>query len=521
MNIPGIMIAAPGSGSGKTSVSCALMEAFRSRKMDVRACKCGPDYIDPMFHREVLGVDSRNLDLFFSGEEGIKEEYTRHGAGADIVVTEGVMGFYDGIALDTDRGSSYDVARVLGLPVILVIPCRGAALSIAAFIRGMTDFRPDADVRGVILNRVSKMLYPRLKEMLERELSKMGCDISILGYIPEDDAFCLESRHLGLVTPAELKDIRTKTKRAGEIVSECVELDRILSVAKEAARGQAAAVPDMAGADNDGKDDMNGGCKAASSSEKEKMKKRTDRPVRIAMAQDEAFCFYYRANLELLEEMGCELVPFSPLKDESLPEGVRGLLLGGGYPELYAGRLCANRRLLKEIRECLGEDMPCIAECGGFMYLHERMQDKEGRTYPMAGVIRGTAYPTGRLVRFGYVDVTANERMASADMGTPDDGSYLLPGESIRAHEFHYWDSTDSGGDCTAVKPGGMRKWECIHMRGNLFAGYPHLYLPSNREFARRYVCRCRAWDKAHGNKLIPVQTEQEKDRWQEHGGAF
>ena len=184
MKIPRILIAAPASGSGKTAISCALMAAFRERGMKVRACKCGPDYIDPMFHREVLGVDSRNLDLFFSGKKELIREFIRHASGADITVTEGVMGYYDGRGMDTDAGSSYDVARTLHMPVILVVPCRGAALSIAALVRGIIEFRKDSNIRGLLLNRVSQILYPGLKEMLEQELKKSGYEIPVVGYIP-------------------------------------------------------------------------------------------------------------------------------------------------------------------------------------------------------------------------------------------------------------------------------------------------------------------------------------------------
>ncbi len=473
MKIPRILIAALASGSGKTAVSCALMAALQRRGLRVRACKCGPDYIDPMFHREVLGVDSMNLDLFYCGTEELRREFARHASGADITVTEGVMGYYDGRSLDTDAGSSYDVAKALDIPVIFVINCRGAALSLAALIRGIVEFRDDSNICGILLNRVSKTLYPRLKEMLERELRQYGHEIPVMGYVPEDDAFCLESRHLGLVTPQELKDLKQQTERAGEILSESVDLDGLLKIAETAPR----IVPAENGA-SDKEDAVAGGNGTYYAGN-------ANMPVRIGIARDEAFCFYYKANLELLEETGCELAPFSPLRDKRLPQGISGLILGGGYPELYGDRLSSNRMLLTEIRESVNAGMPCFAECGGFMYLHKEMEDEKGNTYPMAGVINGKTYPTGRLVRFGYVSITTDE----------ENSAYLLPQEKIRGHEFHYWDSTDSGDDCMAVKPDGKRKWRCIHMNGNLFAGYPHLYLPSMPGFARRFADRCRKWD--------------------------
>lgn len=456
MHIPRILIAAPSSGSGKTAVSCALMAALQDRGLCVRACKCGPDYIDPMFHREVVGVDSRNLDLFFGGKDGLKSELSRHGAEADVVITEGVMGYYDGRSLDTDEGSSFDVARTLQMPVLLVVNARGSALTLAALIRGIAEFRQDSGIRGILLNRVSKMLYPRLKKMLEKELGRSGLNIPVLGYIPEDEAFRLESRHLGLVTPHELGSLQKQLRRGAKLLSESVELDQILAIAGEAP-------------------DLECGLK----------KKKRDRTVRIGMARDEAFCFYYRANQDLLEELGCELVPFSPLRDRHLPTDISGLILGGGYPELYAGKLAQNQNLMEEIRRLIAEeDIPCLAECGGFMYLHDEMEGGDGGRYPMTGVVRGITYPKGKLVRFGYVNLNISI----------DNNKYLKRGEVIRGHEFHYWDSTDSGSACTAVKPDGKRVWSCIHAEGGLFAGYPHLYLPSMPEFARRFVRQCRLW---------------------------
>lgn len=461
MHIPRIMIAAPASGSGKTAVSCTLMAAFQNRGLRVRACKCGPDYIDPMFHREILGVDSRNLDLFFSSPVELREQLLRHGSQADLILTEGVMGYYDGRELDTAEGSSWHVASTLDMPVLLVINGRGAALSLAAMVRGMLEFRPESNICGILLNRVPEMLYPRLKEMLEKELKQSGHGIPVLGYIPEDDAFRLESRHLGLVTPGEVADLKEQIRRGARIIEKTVELNKILDAAERA--------PDM----KEGKN----------SREKRNLRESESAyRVRIGIAMDEAFCFYYRANLELLEELGCELVPFSPLRDRKLPSGLCGLLLGGGYPELYADQLSKNCEMLQAVRYQIMENhLPCLAECGGFMYLHERIKDRNQQSYPMTGVIRGECFPTDRLVRFGYISLSASETGSN----------YLHPGETMKGHEFHYWDSTDGGQCCTAVKPSGKRNWKCIHARGNLFAGYPHLYLPSMPEFARRYVQQC------------------------------
>ena len=474
---PGILLAAPASGSGKTAAACALMAALQGKGMNVRACKCGPDYIDPMFHREVLGIDSKNLDLFFSGKEELIQSYQRHTEGADIAVVEGVMGYYDGMALDTEKASSYDVARTLGLPVLLVLPARGAALSLAAVVKGMSEFREDSNIQGILLNRVSDMLYPRLKEMLERELHSMDLDIPVVGYLPEDPCFRMKSRHLGLVTPQEMEGLKDQIQSAGEVLRRTVDLELVRRIAGKTA--EITVEPDVEYA-------LKGESGVRSGSR-----------LRIGIARDEAFCFYYKDNLNLLEDLGCTLIPFSPLRDRMIPEDLDGLLLGGGYPELHGKELAENRDMLSSVRTALQDGMPCLAECGGFMYLHEEMEDREGNVYPLVGQIRGKAFPTGRLVRFGYVNIEAQSGSDDRISGSSESQSqavkrgYLLPGESIRGHEFHYWDSTDSGADCVAVKPDGRRKWNCIHMKGNLFAGYPHLYLPSMKAFAERFAARC------------------------------
>ena len=474
---PGFLLSAISSNSGKTAAACGLMSAFKQKGKRVCACKCGPDYIDPMFHREVLGIDSKNLDLFFSDEEKLRVGYLRHTLGAEFTITEGVMGFYDGMSLDSVKGSSYDVSRTLGLPVILVINARGAAMTLAATVKGIAEFRPDSNIRGILLNRVSAMLYPRLKAMLETELERIGHgEIKVVGYMPEDEVFHLESRHLGLVTPQEMENLQEKVRQAGEILAKTVDLELLEEIAGEAAVWKADV---------------------SEESEKTGSLKSQNAPVRIAVAHDEAFCFYYKDNLELLESLGYELIEFSPLHDEKLPDNISGLIFGGGYPELYGKQLSENQSMLTSIRKALTQEkIPCLAECGGFMYLHEEMEDTDGKVWKLVGRIKGRTFPTGKLVRFGYVDLQRNldeNQISEIKEQMSLSNSWILPGENIRAHEFHYWDSTDSGSDCLAVKPNGKRSWECMHLEENLVAGYPHLYYPSCKEFAERFVEKCRS----------------------------
>lgn len=447
------MIAGTSSGSGKTMLSCALMSALKQKGFQVRACKCGPDYIDPMFHREVLGIESENLDLFFCTQEIQRTLFRRHMRGADVGVIEGVMGYYDGMDMTSDQASSYHVAKVLDIPVILVVPCRGMALSVVPQILGMLTFRKEHHIKGILLNRISERVYPRMKEMIESELSKRGYQIPVVGFVPEDTLFSLESRHLGLVLPDEIEGIRERINHAGKQICETVDLDCLMQIGREGTQDRNVYEPETGRQQSD---------------------------IKIAVAKDEAFCFYYKDNLECLKEAGCQLIPFSPLEDVCLPEGTKGLLLGGGYPELYARRLSGNKAMRESIYKAIAMGMPCIAECGGFMYLLEHMEGKDGISYSMAGVIQGEAVKRERLVRFGYVELQSQM-----------EGSFLPQGEMLRGHEFHYWDSTANGKDCLAVKPDKKRQWQCIHMRGNVFAGYPHIYFYSNPQFAVRFVEAC------------------------------
>lgn len=449
MKLPRIMIAAPGSGSGKTTVTCAVLKALKDSGCNPVSSKCGPDYIDPMFHTAVLGIPSNNLDLYFCEKELTKSLLADHAKDAGIAVLEGVMGYYDGRSMDTDAGSSYEAAKVTETPVILVVKSRGMALSLAAVIKGIAEFRGDSNIAGIILNEISGMLYPRLKEMLEAELH-----IPVVGYIPMKPEFQMKSRHLGLVTPEETKELKEQMELLGKTASETIDLKKIMEIAQSAPDLHAAALHE--------------GIHMA------------ETHVRIGIAKDQAFQFYYADNLKYLQKAGCELVCFSPLSDRKLPEDLDGIYLGGGYPEVYADRLAQNKDMRMSVKDAAASGLPCIAECGGFMYLHDFLEGGDGRQYPMTGVMKGCAYRTDHLVHFGYAALTAKE-----------DQAFQNAGETLKVHEFHYWDSTDAGSCYHAVKPDGRKEWDCIHVRGNLFAGYPHLHFYANDTFAARFVSLC------------------------------
>ena len=356
MSAPRLLLCAPASGGGKTTVTCALLQALVNRGAGPVAFKCGPDYIDPMFHSEIIGAKSRNLDLFFLGRDTARYLLEKNSRGSGLALIEGVMGYYDGIGLSADA-SAYDLARATGTPAVLVLDGRGRALTAAAAVKGMRDFRPDSGIRGVILNRVSPMLYPRLKEAIEGETG-----VTVYGYLPNLPGCALESRHLGLVTAAEVAGLREKLSALAAQAEKSVDIDGLLALAASAPALAAAAPalpPPVEG-----------------------------RP-RIAVARDKAFCFYYADGLELLEALGAELAEFSPLADEALPEGTCGLYLGGGYPELFAGALAANAPMREAVRAAVAGGVPTVAECGGFLYLNRLLSDGEGRDWPMAGALPG------------------------------------------------------------------------------------------------------------------------------------
>jgi len=437
-----LMIAAPASGSGKTVLTCALLAALKNRGLDPCAFKCGPDYIDPMFHRSVLGVDSHNLDLFLSGEDTVRRLYRRYGAGHGSIVVEGAMGFYDGLGGSTDRASAWHGADALDLPVLLAVRPKGASLTLAAQIRGLLAFRTPSHIAGIFLNDCSPMLYKSLKPMLERETG-----LPVLGHLPHLEEAVLESRHLGLQTAGEIKDLTARIGRVAWTLDEGMDWDRLSKLCRRRESWEAPPAPSV------------------------------QERVPIAVARDEAFCFLYAETLDALRDAGAELLFFSPLHDERLPERACGLYLPGGYPELYPARLAENTSMRGSVKKAVSRGLPTVAECGGFLYLGQALQGTDGGTYPMAGALPGDGVRTPRLVRFGYSELHADS-----------DSLLFRTGESVPVHEFHYWDCTENGDGLAAVKPLTGRSWRCGFVNGRLYAAFPHLYFAGRPELARRFV---------------------------------
>lgn len=465
IKIPRLLFAAPKSGSGKTLVTCGFLEAVIRRGMDPVAFKCGPDYIDPMFHKYVLGVSGTNLDSFFLEEERVREQLIttftqaekKCGESDSLAVIEGVMGYYDGLGGTSLRASTYEIARITHTPVILILDCKGASVSLAAVAAGILNYRGDSQIAGVILNRISPVLYEGLVPLFK----EVG--LKVFGYLPERPEFHMEGRHLGLMMPEELPVLREKIQALAKQMAETVDLDGLIALAGN--------VPQMK-THMDECSDSKGGNKGNMAS--------ISKSLRIGVARDAAFSFYYQENLQLMEELGAELVYFSPIHDTCLPEALDGILLGGGYPENHAKELSENESMLAALRSACEWEMPVLAECGGFLYLHQTLEGADGKQYAMAGVVDGTAFSTERLNRFGYVTLTSPE------------------GLKIRGHEFHYWESSDPGTVYVAEKPVGNRSWRCMHQRGGLLCGFPHLYYPSNPEFIKCFIEQCRKYD---GNK--------------------
>ncbi len=454
---PRVMIAGTASGTGKTTISMGIMASLTKRGMKIAGFKCGPDYIDPMFHSKIIGSHSHNLDLFLMDESTTKSLFCKNARGCDIAVLEGVMGYYDGVAAGTASASSYHLACCTQTPVILAVNVEGMSLSAAAMIKGYQDYRKDSNIKGVLLNHCSEMQYKSLKPVLEKEQG-----ISVIGYLPQLENCSLESRHLGLVTADEVANFRQKLSRLVWVMEWTVDFGKLLKIAESAPPLEAPVLI---------------------------TEKVTQRKPKIAVARDHAFCFYYQDNLDLLTDLGAELVGFSPLSDAVLPQECHGLYLGGGYPELHAEELSNNITMLQSIKNAIASGVPTIAECGGFMYLQNTLEDDTGAAFPMVGALPGAGVKTGRLQHFGYLNLTANR-----------DNLLCKAGSQILAHEFHYWDSTNCGDAFTAKRPVDETQWPCIVAGETLFAGYPHLHFYSNKEFARSFVRAAERFERKYDN---------------------
>lgn len=418
------------SGGGKTTVTLGLMKALKNRGYKVQGFKSGPDYIDPAFHSRITGVKSRNLDLFLMGEEGVKEAFNR-GEG-DFAIVEGVMGLYDGKGISSDY-STYSTSKTLdNAPIVLVISPKAQSLTLCAELKGILEFR-DANIKGVILNNISKSYYILLKKIIEENLN-----IKVFGFIEKKEELIIKSRHLGLIQSSEIEDLEKKIEICANLIEETVDLDLLIDNFKEV------------------------------NLEKNENFFKISGKKRIGVAFDKAFSFYYRENLEILESLG-EVIYFSPINDKEIPKDLDFLYIGGGYPEVFKEDLSKNKTMLRSIKEALEEGLPCYAECGGLMYLTREIEGFE-----MVGFFEGKSFMTNRLNNFGYAEVDFN-------------------GIKINCHEFHKSKTESKEKKIYNVSKidykGDLKTWECGYEKKNTLAGYPHIHFFGNKEFLK-YILR-------------------------------
>lgn len=439
--IPRIMISATGSNAGKTTITTAVLKAFSLKNKSVIAYKTGPDYIDPMFHKKVIKIPSRNLDMFMLGENNCKYIISKNSKDKNISIIEGVMGYYDGIGVGT-ASSSYELSKALSCPTILVVNPKGMGVSACAIIEGFKNFRENTNIKGIILNNVSPKMYDYYKKMIEQ-----NNNLHVYGYMPVMEKCRLENRHLGLITADEINNLEGIVNELGGKALETIDLDGLVELANKAKSIE---------------------CKAPNINFIDK--------TRIAIAKDKAFCFYYEDSLNVLEALGAELVEFSPLKSKKLPNDIGGLYIGGGYPELYMEELSSNKELLADIKAKVSSGLPTFAECGGYMYLlHSfRAEDKE---YKLVGAVEGSSFMTSSLKRFGYISLVSQ-----------NDNLMCSKGQVINGHEFHYSDSTNCGDSFVAKKPESNRYWNAIIADDTKFIGYPHINFLGNISFAQNFV---------------------------------
>ena len=453
---PRIIIGAGASGAGKTTITCAIIKALVNRNLSVASFKCGPDYIDTMFHGKIVGEKSRNLDPYFFSDNTLRFLLANHAEGKDISVIEGVMGYYDGISMKGEA-STFEVASITDTPAILIVNAKAAALSIIAEIEGFLNLKEDSKISGVIFNGCTEWMYPQLKKEVEERFKGR---VRPLGFLPNLPEASLESRHLGLVTADEVEGIEEKLNLLAEAAEKYLDMEGIINLANSASELYFEEVIPPLFFDK----------------------------IRIAVARDKAFCFYYEDSLALLEKMGAEIIEFSPLNDEFLPDEIDGIYLGGGYPELYAKDLKKNQSMRNAIKTAIERGLPCIAECGGFMYLLENIE-VDGEAFEMTGALPGKAFDAGKLVRFGYIELEAKK-----------DNMLCAAGERIKGHEFHHWDAEFTGEDFTATRPSG-KSWPCVFASENLYAGYPHFHFYSNLKFAENFYKACLKWKEAERDR--------------------
>ncbi len=442
-----LLIAAPYSGSGKTTFTLGLIGALRQKGLSVAPFKVGPDYIDTAYHQRAAGAKAINLDTFLLGREGMRRTFAQYAHGPDIAVVEGVMGLFDGVGA-TRAASSAQVAALLDMPVLLVVNGKGMAASAAALVRGFASHDPNVNIAGAVFNNVSESHYQILRGAVEAEAG-----VKCLGYLPRREDIAINSRHLGILPEGELEDADKRIERMAELVSEHIDVHAIIDIAAKA--------PPLA---------------------VHKPVTYEQKPCTLAVARDAAFNFYYEDSLDTLRAMGAELVFFSPLKDAGLPR-CDGIYIGGGFPEIFAGELRDNRAMRGEIQRASRAGMPIYGECGGYLYLARSIMTGD-EEYAMCGALPVSGLMEEKLSgHFGYVRVTLQ---AHTPLGRA--------GSAYSAHEFHHSVMRSESGAYLAEKASDGREWPGGSVQHNTFGAYAHVNFAGEPDLAANFLEACRAF---------------------------
>jgi cobyrinic acid a,c-diamide synthase len=466
-----IAIAGERSGVGKTTITLALLAALRRRQQTVQSFKVGPDYIDPMFHSYVTGRACRNLDPILTSQDYVRQCFDRHSSTADCNIIEGVMGLFDGASGTTDAGSTAQVAKLLNVPVVLILNCSSTSRSIAAIAHGYRTFDPQVQLAGVILNQVGS---DRHLELLTAAL--LPLHLPILGVLRRRDDLKIPDRHLGLIPAGELTDLNATIDRLADVGETCFDWERLLPLLRAKPVRDSSPVFTPPTPSYQGRAFLPSGVRDLLG------KSTADRPMRIAVAKDAAFNFYYADNLDLLRELGAELVEWSPLADPQLPPDICGLYFGGGFPEVFAEILAENRSAIAAVKSAIIAGMPTYAECGGLMYLSDRIVDFDDRSHAMVGIFPTTAV-MGKKLTLGYRQLTLLQ-----------DSLMLDSGDRVWGHEFHRSTLTDlparplydlQGYESNSIfQPEGWYKYSAQ-------AAYTHLHFGARPDLPGRFIERC------------------------------
>ena len=469
MNIPRLMIAGTHSGVGKTTITTAIMSYLTRSGYSVQPYKVGPDFIDPSYHTAATGNRSRNLDAWMMSEQTLRELFLASAVLAEIAVIEGVMGVFDGSSGTEETGSSAHIAKILNCPVVLIVDVKSMARSAAAVVSGFKNFDPDLNIAGVILNRIGSERHLKLvTEAIEKY-----CGIPVLGFVKKNAKLELPSRHLGLVPTIENGQLTDSVNALADEIKDSVNLNKLLEIAQTT--GEMDPVS------------LNKNTDLVSSYSGQK--------VRIGIAMDEAFSFYYQDGLEVLQNKGAELVTFSPLHDKRLPENLDGLYIGGGFPEVFIDSLADNQSIKAEIKKAGIKGMPVFAECGGLMYLSEDIVDFNGKSSAMVGLVPGSCIMEKKLVGMGYVEAEALTKNVIS-----------LPGKKIRGHEFHYsrLETTDKEFPYAFKLVRNRQQLTVLdgYAKGNILASYLHLHFASDPHLAQTFIENCKQY-RLKSNKLV------------------